>query len=446
MWRTIRVRITALATVVVVVVLGVAAVALLTVQRRLLVDNLDEALSAHGADLAAVATGGDLAAPLPPRGDDDSIAQVTADQGEVLAATANFADRPPLPPPPGDAERWTRSARLLPGEPEYRIRSQRVGDLVIHTASPLDDIEESVAALRIGLAFAIPIVAVALALLVWRSVGRTLAPVEAIRREVADISEANLDRRVPEPGTGDEVERLARTMNAMLDRLEQAVERQRRFVADASHELRSPLTRIRSELEVDLGHPDTADHPATHRSVLEETEHLQRLVEDLLVLARHDAEQGAARPRASVDLDDVVLREASLLRATAPVEVDVSRVSAAQVDGRPDELARVVRNLTDNAIRHARTTVTLTLSEATGRARLTVSDDGPGIPPDQHDRVFERFARVDDARSRVDGGTGLGLAIAREIVERHGGTIVLDPRHTPGARFVVELPLADGRL
>jgi signal transduction histidine kinase len=254
-----------------------------------------------------------------------------------------------------------------------------------------------------------------------------------------DLKIATRSRDRPQPTGGDEIARLAHTMNAMLDRVETSVRRQQRFVADASHELRSPLTRIRSELEVDLAHPATADLAATHRSVLEETAALQRLLEDLLQLARSDAGVTAPR-RERLDLDDIVLRDAHRLHAEGRVEVDASGVFAAQIHGDPEQLARAVRNLTDNAARHATGVVSVSLAEQDGAAVLSVADDGPGIPTDQHERVFERFTRLDQARTPGAGGAGLGLAITREIVERHGGTITIDADHRPGTRFVVVLP------
>lgn len=439
--RGIRVRITALATLVVVVVLAVAAVALLTSQRRLLVDDLDDALRAGSKEVVAAVRNGNLDRPLTVPGDDDSIGQVVDTDGRVLAASTNFADRPAFPPPSGDPDETFRSSDVLPGEPEYRVMSRRVGGVVVHTGAPLDDVEESLAALRLGLWVAIPSVAIVLAGLIWWLVGRTLRPVESIRREVADISGHDMHRRVPEPATDDEIARLARTMNAMLDRLQASADRQQHFVADASHELRSPLTRIRTELEVDLRDPDDADLVATHRSVLEEAEHLQRLVDDLLILARIDAGPEGDRQSVTVDLDDIALRETARLRDATPIRIDTSGIGAAQVAGDPDQLTRVVRNLTDNAVRHAKTAVVVTLTEDSGLAKLTVDDDGPGIPPDQRERVFQRFTRLDEARTDTDGGTGLGLAIAREIATRHGGTIVVDPGRSVGTRFVVELPL-----
>ena len=322
--------------------------------------------------------------------------------------------------------------------------SRTVDGVVIHTGTPIDDVEESVAALRTGLVIAIPAVAVVLGLLVWWLVGRTLRPVETIRAQVAGISGANLEQRVPVPATNDEISRLARTMNEMLDRVEDASDREQRFVGDASHELRSPLTRMRTELEVDLAHPETADLVATHRSVLEEVAALQRLVEDLLELARSDSHSTTLRNE-PVDLDDLVLAEAQRLRAASSVHVDTTHVSAAQVTGDADQLARAIRNLCDNATRHAATRITLTTSEHDGHARLEVIDDGPGIPAHERARVFERFARLDQARHTTSGGTGLGLAIALDIVERHGGTITIEAPASGGTTFVVALPASDGR-
>jgi len=439
--RGIRARVTALASIAVLAVLVLTALALLATQRRLLTDELDETLSVHAAELADEFANGTVTDPLTPRGDDDALAQIASGEGRVVAATPNYADRPALPPPPDGDAIHRSTARLVPGEPPYRIVSRRIGDHVVHVASPTDDIDESIAALRLGLAVAIPIVTAVLAGLIWWLVGRTLRPVEAIRQRVAGISGQSLETRVPEPTTNDEVQRLAQTMNAMLDRVERASASQRQFVADASHELRSPITRIRSELEVDLAHPDTADLAATHRSVLDEVERMQRLVDDLLVLARHDDQPSPSAAATAVDLDDIVLDEVRR-QFRAGIEIDARGVSAAQISGDPGHLARLVRNLLDNAVRHARTGVTVTLAERdAATAVLTVTDDGPGIPADQRERVFERFTRLDLARTPSDGGSGLGLAIARAIVTRHRGTIEVDPHHHPGARLVVELPI-----
>ena len=286
----------------------------------------------------------------------------------------------------------------------------------------------------------VPIAAFTLATVVWWLVGRTLRPVEAIRAEVAAIGGGELHRRAPRPQTGDEIDLLAQTMNQMLDRLEDAVQRQQRLVADASHELRTPLTRIRAEVEVELARGVHPDHVALLESVLDETTALQRLVDDLLHLARSDA--GATRlRRQQLDLDDIVLREARRLRENGRVAVDSSGVSAANISGDPEQLGRAVRNLTTNAERHAASTVSLKLTERDGRARLVVGNDGPPIDVHQRERIFERFTRLDDARVRDTGGAGLGLAITRDIIERHGGEVHVDPGRELGTAFVVDLPL-----
>lgn len=210
---------------------------------------------------------------------------------------------------------------------------------------------------------------------------------------------------------------------------------------DASHDLRSPLAVIRAEIEIDLAHPDRADPLATNRRLLRSIDRLQRLTNDLLVLARSDSSVPDGHSAAVLDLDDVVRTEVELVRRSARVPVDTSRVSAAQVRGDDEGMGRLVVNLLDNAVRHASTAVTVELAEDGGRAVLAVVDDGPGIAEADRTRIFERFVRLDDAR-RSDGRNGLGLAIVAEIAARHGGTVEVDPLHDPGARIVVSMPVA----
>jgi signal transduction histidine kinase len=447
----VRFRVTALASLAVAGLLAVAGAGLVAAQERSLTRSLDGALDGWADELAALVADDQLPPRLSDRGNDDFVGQVVTERGRVLSASPNLSGRLPVGPAPPAGETGTlRTDTDLPIDDDpFRLLSRRVdgpdGPVVVHVAGTLDDIGESTAALGRSLTVAVPAVTLVLGLLVWWLVGRTLRPVEAIRAEVADIGGSGLDRRVPAPAGDDEIARLARTMNAMLDRVEAAARQQQRFVADASHELRSPLARMRSELEVDLAHPGRSDPVATHRSVLDETVGLQQLVTDLLHLARSDA--GAARPPgdAPVDLDDIVLRHGRRLRTEGGVAVDMSGVSAAQVGGDAVQLDRVVANLADNAARHAAGTVTLTLGEHGDLAVLTVTDDGPGIPPEARELVFERFARLDDARHHRTGGAGLGLAIARDVVERHGGTIRVEPGAGPGARFVVTLPRAQAR-
>lgn len=443
---TVRFRITALATMVVLIVLGVASIGLIVAQRQALTQGLQEGLIQHVDTIEAQVAAGQVPAILTGLGDDDTIAQVVLADGTVVATSENAVGMPPIgDAPPPDSTDVAGTVHLRQDtESGFRLASRRVdgpgGPAIIHMAAILDEVDESARVVASSLTVGVPTAAAILAALVWWLVGRTLRPVETIRAEVAGIGSADLARRVVEPHGGDEIARLARTMNAMLDRVEIAAQRQQAFVADASHELRSPLTRIRAEIEVDLAHPDGADLTATHRSVLEETSALERLVDDLLHLARSDETADGPR-RDPLDLDDIVLTEARRLRGSQRVTVDVTGVAAAQIQGDADQLARVVRNLVDNAERHATSTVTLTLAELGDEVVLAVIDDGPGIPADHHERVFERFSRLDEARDQATGGTGLGLAICRDIVQRHGGTIGIDPDHPTGTSFVVRLPL-----
>ena len=448
---TVRFRITAIAALGVAAVLAAAGVGLVVTQRRVLTESLDESLGQEAAAIAAALESGRVPATLGPVGDDDAVGQVVMG-GAVVAATANAAGAPPLAGPPASGG---ESARTIDGAPigedeRFRLVTRGVegvdrspdGTADVLVAAPLDDIDESTALLARSLAVAVPTVTLVLAALVWWLVGRTLRPVDAMRREAAAIGRDDLGRRVPVPAGDDEVAHLARTLNAMLDRLEAGVRRQQRFVADASHELRSPLARVRAELEVDIAHPAGADPGATHRSVLDETIGMQALVDDLLVLARRDA-GAASSPVDVVDLDEVVADEVRRLRAERRVEVDATGVGAAQVTGDRRRLGRALGNVLDNAARHARAHVAVSLVERDGTAVVMVTDDGPGIPAGRHHEVFERFARLDGARAAGAGGTGLGLAIARDIITDHGGTIEVDPDHRPGARLLIRLPLAD---
>lgn len=305
------------------------------------------------------------------------------------------------------------------------------------SAEVFEDADEATATLKGSLSVGIPIVFVFFGLTVWVLVGRTLAPVESIRSEVETLGDGRWDGRVPESGTGDEIDRLARTMNEMLARLERSSERQRRFVGDASHELRSPLTRLRAEIEV-VQADDSADRDAALAETLQELVELSALVEDLLALARLDA--GRPVQEAEVDLDVVTTQVISPYRTGSDVRVDGSRIEATRTTGDERLLRRAIDNLVRNAARHATSLIAVETSVVDTVARISVSDDGPGVPPADRERIFERFTRLDDARSRDEGGAGLGLAICRDIVESHGGTVTLTDAPEGGARFTIELP------
>lgn len=423
----------------VTVVLVFTSIALVLVQQRQLTSSLDRSLAQRADDLALLIEQADaLPATLANTDEEDTFAQVAAPDGTVLAATANIAGVAAIDTEPG----LTTVDGVAFDDDPFRVLTRTAGDppALIRVGVSAGDAGDSIAALVTSLAIGVPVVVALMGWLIWWLIGRTLAPIEAIRAEADTITGGEMGRRVPEPAGDDEVSRLAATMNRMLGRIEQSMARQQRFVADASHELRSPVTRIRTQLEVDQAHPERADLEATHRSILEETTGLQRIIDDLLHLARSDA--GAEPFRAEpVDLDDLVLAEATRLRDAGRVKVDAGGVGAARVVGDRHQLARAIRNVVENAERHAASTVTLTLAERDGVAELSVADDGPGIPAEHRERVFERFSRLDEARSATTGGTGLGLAITRAIVERHGGTATVDGAYTPGARLVLTLPL-----
>ena len=280
-----------------------------------------------------------------------------------------------------------------------------------------------------------------LGVLVWIVVGRALRPVDEMRRTVSAISDRDLHRRVEAPGTGDELDRLADTLNELLERLDVAVNRERQFVADASHELRTPIAGVRALLETEP--VDPAAVLDVRADALARVGQLEDLVDELLVLARADDGERDA-PTRPVDLDELVLSQARQLARTTNLRVDTSNVSGGQVAGRDTDLARVVENLATNAARHASTTVAFSVQQVDGIVELTVVDDGPGIPSDDRTKIFERFRTFDDARTAGDARTGLGLSIASAIVDAHHGTIQVDDGAGRGRRLVVRLPRADG--
>jgi signal transduction histidine kinase len=438
---TLRARVSAVAALAVLAVLTVFSVGLLLAQRAALLETVDDHLEQQADAVASV-----LEAGLPVRDGDlpseDVLVEVIAPDGTLLAASEGLDERLP----PGEADEGVTTVEL-PGGDEARLMDRDVDGATVRAAGILDDLAESTAALAATLVVAVPVTSAVLAGIVWWAVGRALRPVEDLRARVDAVNASHLDRRLPEPDRPREIARLARTMNAMLGRLQRSTEQQRRFVADASHELRSPLARMRAELEVDAAHPESADPGATAASVLAETVGVQRLVDDLLLLARSDAGALAVAQRDPVDLDDVVGTVAGGLRRAGERRIDTAAVHPVQVWGDRAQLERLVGNVLDNAVRHARDRVVVTVAPVpAGGAELTVTDDGPGIPAGERERVFERFTRLDDARTAHAGGAGLGLAIARDIAERHGGSLTLDPDGRAGARFVLRLPLgADPR-
>jgi signal transduction histidine kinase len=316
------------------------------------------------------------------------------------------------------------------------------GDATVYVAVDVEDIEEFVGlAAELG-AVSLSVLVLTLAGVFWIVIGRTLKPVAAIQTRADAITGSELHQRVPEPVGRDEIADLARTINAMLGRLEDSAKRQEAFVGDAAHELRSPIASLQARLETALGTAESADQPVLH-DLLRETTRMGRLVDHLLLLARSDA--GTISPgRVPVDLDDII-------RETVPspggssgpttITVDTSEVEPVQVLGQPALLEQVVSNLLDNARRFASSRIDVSLHANGRQAVLTVDDDGPGIPPEFRTEVLERFVRVDESRERGTGGAGLGLAIVSEIVHIHAGEIEVTDSPAGGARVRVLLPL-----
>jgi signal transduction histidine kinase len=403
----VQLRTTSAAVLVVAVALVAGAFALVFLVRSSLREGAETTAEQQAAALARQIS----ASGLPASSDDDFPWRVLDDRGAEVRSSPDFRD-----------------------EADFSV-TEEAGPYTVEVGASLEEVEDSTEALTTPLLAGVPLLLLLVGATTWIVAGRALAPVERIRREVEEITGDRLDRRVPEPGSRDEIARLARTMNQMLVRLETAATRQQQFVADASHELRSPLAGIRQAAEVSRAHPEALPSGELADAVLQEAARLQRLVDQLLTLAR----TGAARPTADVDLDDLALAGARGIRGCT---VDTTGIGPARVRGDATALTQVVRNLTDNAARHARTTVAVAVRTRGDVAELVVDDDGPGIAPGERERVLERFVRLDEARARDAGGSGLGLAIVREIVTAAGGTVVISSAPLGGARVVVTFPAA----
>ncbi|MDQ4118498.1 MAG: ATP-binding protein [Actinomycetota bacterium] len=316
--------------------------------------------------------------------------------------------------------------------------------VTVLVGQPLLPVHQAVDTVELMVLVGVPILVLVAGFFTYLFSSRALRPVEAIRSRVAGLTDRDLSMRVPEPATHDEVGRLARTMNRMLSRLEESQATQRRFVADASHELRSPLATVSTGLEL-LGAgmgKDSADM-ATVQTLRGETSRLTSLVENLLFLARAD-ERGLDPRREEIDLDEIAETERVRPSTDDRVAVTVS-TEPVRVTGDRGQLVRVLRNLVDNARRHADRAVLVSVRADGETAVVDVEDDGPGVPDADRARVFERFVRLDESRSRGDGGSGLGLAIVSELVAAHGGSVVVERSDTlGGARFRVRVPIVLG--
>jgi signal transduction histidine kinase len=452
--RSVRARTTLVATAVVTVVLVVAVAGLAYAVER----TLTSQLQAKGAALVDAVVDRLQAGTAPPEAVEGALRSTTTSGivGEVPTYVA-VLDRKGHPvfgsgffAMPGMMEDGQGVSTTGPpwGPPSVRVgssdltvaqRSIEVDGqlLLIVAASPLAEVVRSVEAIIRTSMVGVPLVIMLVGAVTWTAMERTLRPIEQIRTNVEQLSSHTLDRRVPVPGTDDEVARLADTMNSMLARLEAASARQREFVSDASHELRSPVASIRAELEVALAHPTASSLQEVATGVLNETGRIERLVDDLLLLARID--EGTAPASETVDVGRLTRQAAALV---VDVSVDVNVADGLLVTGNESELASVLRNLLHNAARHAVSSVAVAAAACDGTVVITVDDDGPGIPPAERQRVFQRFARLEHARSRVDGGVGLGLAVVDRVVRHHDGSVSVTDSPAGGARFNVILPRA----
>ncbi|MFD0550353.1 ATP-binding protein [Streptomyces rectiviolaceus] len=394
----------------------------------------DGRLVAASEDLESISgTGSDAVKPrpastTPPKGDDDDD-----DESEGASLEAGEISE-------GAADVTSGSATVDGETADYRfaaveVNVEKKGDLTVYAGASLAAQQSAVSTALTSMLIGFPLLLAVIAGVTWLVTRRALRPVDAIRSEMAAITASeDLARRVPEPDTHDEIARLATTTNETLAALQSSVERQRRFVADASHELRSPIASLRTQLEVGAAHPELLDVDGA----VEDTVRLQELAADLLLLARLDA--GEKPGGGHVDLAALAREELSQrTRDRVDVRMDLKSV---EVTGSRSRLARVLGNLVNNAQRHARSHVTVATRAEGAWAILEVSDDGNGVPEGERDRIFERFVRLDDARARDDGGAGLGLAIARDVAARHGGTLTVKEAPGGGALFELRVPAA----
>jgi signal transduction histidine kinase len=457
--RSLRLRLTVLTSGLLCVALVIGALALTSVLSASRISALDGIVAVRATTIASLAAD-DRVPPTLPVSEPGEISQLLDAEGRVVATSANASRTLPVVPPDVLAElRAEAQADGSRGAPLMRTTSLSAYDgqarlalvpttyrgdpVTVVTTMPLGEIQALLRALSLALVVVVPVLTALVAWAVWLALGRALHPVEELRRAAAQVSRSGGTGALPVPARGDELAALASTLNEMLDRIEVGAARQRAFVADAAHELRSPITALRTSIEVAREHPDAYSGGELEAELEGEVLRMQALVDDLLLLAKVGS---TPVRRTDTDLAQVATEAATLARATAAprggrpaVAVEVKGGGRAQAD--PAAIGRVVRNLVDNALRHASSRVCVVVSDAS----VVVDDDGAGIPPLDRDRVFERFVRLGDAREREAGGSGLGLAIAREIAREHGGDVTLEEAPAGGLRAVLTLRQAEPR-
>jgi signal transduction histidine kinase len=432
------------ATAILALALFVGALILRTQLSNSLYSSIEEQALTRATDIATLVATGDF---KPILDSDESLpgwVQVIDERGNVVASTANIAKlRVPFSTLRAGARPVVRAEsnlRIDAGE-RLAVAASNARDAKssyhVLAAVPLDIADRADSRLMRVLLLVFPGLLILSALVISSVVHRALRPVESIRKEVALISSSDLSRRVPVASGDDEISRLGETMNSMLSRLQRSVEQQRNFVADASHELRSPLASLRSQLEVSTEERPDPQWQATVDGMLIDHDRLERLIRDLLLLARLDTKDALVFE--PFDIGYLVRQE--MERRPRPANLErVVHAANSIISGDSDAIARVVRNLVDNAERHANSKVTVSVEAIRNKTvTLTVENDGPSISPHDAERIFERFTRLDDARTSDSGGSGLGLAIVRDLVESHNGTIAVENTQS-GVRFRITLP------
>ncbi|TDD87543.1 sensor histidine kinase [Actinomadura rubrisoli] len=442
--RSIRARDTLIAAVLAVLVFGITAAGVDLAVRGAVKSDLLEQIQIDARRASGGVRDGTLATPIPDETGGRILVQVVGPGGHVLDSTPAAAGKAPVSTLWPSRNIRVRDFTACQGDWPDRdcfvveaIRATTAPDsVVVYAWEPMPSY--LVTGLLEGLlAGGVLVLAALVAWITWHVVGRTLGPVEAIRAQLAEISASDLSRRVPETPGQDEIAQLARTANATLDRLESAVGRQRQFASDASHELRTPIAGLRANLEDASMHPEDNDLRAVVDSALRDTDRLESIVTDLLLLARI----GTGGTAAQEPIDLAELADAEIRRRTFQLKIATEFDAGVTVRGVRMQLVRLLGNLLDNAERYADGVIAVEVTREGGQALLTVTDDGAGIASEDRERVFERFTRLDTARSRGAGGTGLGLAIAREIAHAHGGTLhIVDCSR--GTRFALHLPLS----
>ncbi|TDD64198.1 sensor histidine kinase [Actinomadura rubrisoli] len=438
---SVRTRVTAAATLIVGLLLTIGVTIFYQAVRHTVFEELNARGSLAVTDLVTVFRTQDPRGFLPVRDADFSLLQVVDDQGRVLAYSDSLRGEGPLDVPrPAVPGRTEASQAHVPGvATDVYVVSERVrtpfGWRTVHAGAPITEFTRNRGFFMGALAACVLLATAVVAWIVAVAMRRALRPVRMMSAELAEITDGKLDRRVTVPGPVDEVSDLARSVNVTLRRLEDVLARQRGFVADVSHELRSPLTGLRTQLEVALESPEDEDWPTVARAALGDADRLQGIVTDLLILAKLGA--GVHSEREPVDLGDLVRGEAERRERRVPVEVEAAR--GVVVMANRDHMVRLLTNLLDNAERHARSRIRVTAAAEGPDAVLEVADDGTGVPPEDRERIFWRFHRLAEGRKRDRGGTGLGLTISRDIAHAHGGTLVA-AESDDGARFVLRVP------